>query len=96
MMVTRLLRDFAHNNDTLVVMISHDLNIAAKYSDEVIMLHGGGVYAIGDPCDVITSSNIQHVYGVRSTVIKSHGRPHIVLEDDEDFKAADLSETGGL
>lgn len=83
MEVTRILRDLSQEKNILVIMISHDLNIAAKYSDTMIMLYGGSIYAIGTPSEVITKENIKAVYDVDSEVIDSHGRPHLIMLDDE-------------
>ncbi|MBR4243964.1 MAG: ABC transporter ATP-binding protein [Candidatus Methanomethylophilaceae archaeon] len=83
MEVTRILRDLSQEKNILVIMISHDLNIAAKYSDTMIMLHGGSIYAIGTPNEVITKENIKAVYDVDSEVIESHGRPHLIMLDDD-------------
>ena len=93
MEVTRILRDLALEKNILIIMISHDLNIAAKYSDTMIMLHGGNIFAIGKPNEVITKENIKAVYDVDSEVIESHGRPHLIMLDDEfDDKTAELPE----
>ena len=83
MEVTRILRDLSQEKDILVIMISHDLNIAAKYSDTMIMLFDGLIYAIGKPSEVITKENIKAVYDVDSEVIDSHGRPHLIMLDEE-------------
>ena len=83
MEVTRILRGLSQEKNILVIMISHDLNIAAKYSDTMIMLHGGSIYAIGTPSQVITKENIKAVYDVDSEVIESHGRPHLIMLDDD-------------
>jgi len=83
MEVTRILRDLALEKNILIIMISHDLNIAAKYSDTMIMLHGGYIYAIGTPSEVLTKENIKAVYDVESEVIESHGRPHLIMLDNE-------------
>lgn len=81
MEVTRIMRELSQDKGILVIMISHDLNIAAKYSDNMIMLYDGGIYAAGTPEEVLTSENIKNVYGVESDVIISHGRPHIIMLD---------------
>ena len=60
-------------------MISHDINIASKFSDKVIMLKDGSIYAAGLPSEVITKENIREVYGVDSEILESNGRPHVVL-----------------
>ena len=89
----RILRDLSQKKGILVIMISHDLNIAAKYSDSMIMLSGGSIYAIGKPSDVITRENIKAVYGVESEIMESHGRPHLIMLDSEfDDKEMPLEE----
>lgn len=82
--VTKLLRDMAHEKGLIVLMISHDLNIAAKYSDWVLMLHGGRIYASGTPEEVINEENIRTVYDVDSKVIHVNGKPHVILLDGTD------------
>lgn len=79
--VTKMLRDLSREKDILVIMISHDINIAAKYSDEVIMMEGGTIYAVGTPKEVITEDNLREVYGVESVVIEDMGMPHVILRD---------------
>lgn len=79
--VTRILKEMTLNEDIVVIMISHDLNIAAKYSDYVMMLYDKGIYALGTPEEVITAENIRTVYGVESAIITDEGRPHVILRD---------------
>ena len=83
MEVTRILRDLSQEKGILVIMISHDLNIAAKYSDYMIMLSKGSIFAIGTPSEVLTKENIKAVYDVDSEIIDSHGRPHLIMLDKE-------------
>ncbi len=83
MEVTRILRELWQEKGIMVIMISHDLNIAAKYSDSMIMLANGSIYAIGTPSEVLTKENIKAVYDVESEVIESHGRPHLIMLDHE-------------
>ncbi len=86
--VTKMLKRLTEEKDILVIMISHDINIAAKYSDEIIMLHGGSIYAVGTPEEVINEENLKVVYQVECKVIEDQGRPHVILRDavpmDED------------
>ncbi len=79
--VTKMLKRLTEEKDILVIMISHDINIAAKYSDEIIMLHGGSIYAVGTPDEVINEDNLRVVYQVESKVIEDEGRPHVILRD---------------
>ena len=82
MEVTRILKGLCKEKGIIVVMISHDLNIAAKYADQIIMMHEGGIFAVGTPADVITEKNIKVVYEVESKIIIDEGRPHIILRDE--------------
>lgn len=79
--VTKLLRDLSREKDMLVIMICHDLNIASKYADSIIMMKDGTIYATGTADEVITKENIETVYDVRCKVIDDEGRPHVILQD---------------
>jgi len=81
MEVTALLKKLAVEKGILILMISHDINIAAKYSDEIIMMHGGMIYATGTPKEVITPENLGTVYGVECDVIDCDGHPHVILKE---------------
>ena len=79
--VTKMLKRLSEEKQILIIMISHDINIAAKYADEVIMMHEGTIYAVGTPNEVITANNLRTVYGVESLVVEDEGRPHVILRD---------------
>lgn len=81
--ISRTLKQLSHSEDLLVIMISHDLNIAARYSDHIVLMHDGKIFAVGTPEEVLTVENIRHVYDVDSRIIDDNGRPYIVLEDRE-------------
>ncbi|RBM17556.1 ABC transporter ATP-binding protein [Streptomyces sp. PT12] len=61
------------------VVALHDLNLAAMYCDDLLVLRRGRVVARGAPADVLTEELIAHVYRVRADVTPSGpgGRPHI-------------------
>lgn len=78
--VTELLRAFSEKQKITVLMISHDLNIAAKYAHSIIMMSDPGiVYQVGTPNEVITEDNIEKVYGIKCRVIDDDGVPHVIL-----------------
>jgi len=93
--VIRLLKQLSVKKGLMVVMISHDLNIAAKYSDNIIMMSKGQIYAVGRPADVITSENVKEVYGVDSEVIMAEGRPFMIVKDSE-FDCVGAEKTGSV
>lgn len=60
------------------VMAIHDLNLAARFSDKLVMLKKGVVYAAGTPNELISEKNISDVYGVEALVMRSLDKPCIV------------------
>jgi iron complex transport system ATP-binding protein len=50
------------------VVALHDLNLAAMFCDQLVVLADGRVVAAGPPTDVLTPELIEHVYGVRAVV----------------------------
>ena len=86
--VIRTLKQLSVKKNIVVIMISHDLNLAAKYSDNVIMMSKGTIYDIGKPADVITKESIKEVYDVDAEVVSHDGRPLVILLDKE-FTEAD-------
>ncbi len=81
--VTRILRDIAHEDGVLIIMICHDLNIAAKYADSIIMMKDGTIFATGTPDEVLIEENIRAVYDVECRIIEDQGRPHVILRECE-------------
>ena len=82
--VTKVLSRLPKEKGMLVIMISHDINITAKFADRIIMLHDGKIFAVGTPEEVLTKENIRTVYGVDADIIQVRGRPHVVLNDSID------------
>ena len=80
--ITRILRRMSREKNVLVIMISHDINIAAKYSDNIIVLHNHGIFSVGKPEDVITKEMLKEVYDVEADIIMDNGKPHLILCDD--------------
>ncbi|OCH49367.1 heme ABC transporter ATP-binding protein [Aliivibrio fischeri] len=75
--------DLSHQHNTLklarelasegaaVIVVLHDLNLAAQYSDRVIVLQDGKLQADGAPWEAITSEMIENVYG-HKTLVQAH------------------------
>ncbi|WP_400204274.1 ABC transporter ATP-binding protein [Candidatus Methanomassiliicoccus intestinalis] len=95
--VTELFRELSIACGMIIIMISHDLNIASKYADEIILMSEPGiVYKTGSPNEIITSDNIEFVYGVTCKVLSDFNRPLVslgsALSDDEIRARRHLSE----
>lgn len=72
-LVRRLNREFGRT----VVLVLHDLNLAARYADQLVFLRDGVIAASGTPEELMTEAGIRTVFDVRSMVITDpvHGRP---------------------
>jgi iron complex transport system ATP-binding protein len=60
------------------VMAIHDLNLASRFSDKLVMLKDGKVYAAGEPKALLCEDNISRVYGIEAIIMNALGRPYIV------------------
>lgn len=54
-----------------MVVALHDLNLAYNYSDRIVMLKKGKVFAMGTPEEVLTARNIREVYDVNVSILDS-------------------------
>ncbi len=51
-----------------VVLVLHDIGLAARYADQIILMRAGQIVACGTPTDVITTATLADVYGVSADV----------------------------
>lgn len=59
----------------LVVAVLHDLTMAARYADRLLLMDQGRIVADGSPRDVLTAERLAEVYGIRASVDFAHGAP---------------------
>jgi len=64
-MMFRLIRERVKSENCSAVVITHDLNLAAEFADEILMLKHGAVFAYGVPDAVLNQKNIDEVYDVQ-------------------------------
>ena len=76
--VMEILTKLVKKKGLSVMMAIHDLNLASRYSDRIIMLNGGSIRDTGDPVSVLTAENIQSVYGAEVIVKHEAGKPYII------------------
>ncbi|MFB6549962.1 MULTISPECIES: ABC transporter ATP-binding protein [unclassified Streptomyces] len=82
--------DDLHESGCTVVMVLHDLNLATRYSDNLVVMREGAVLAQGHPRDVITAELLHEAFGLRAKVIDDPvgdrplivpiGRTHVELD----------------
>lgn len=67
--VLDLLTDLNRERGTTIVMVLHDMNLAARYADHLFALRSGRVVAEGAPGDVLTSELIRDVFDLDALVV---------------------------
>ncbi|MEG8279128.1 ABC transporter ATP-binding protein [Streptomyces sp. AHA2] len=85
--------DDLHESGRTVVMVLHDLNLATRYSDHLVVMREGTILAQGHPRDVVTTELLQEAFGLRARVIDDPvgDRPLIVPIGRTHVRSAHLS-----
>jgi iron complex transport system ATP-binding protein len=65
-----LLRHLSEQAGLVIFMSVHDVNLAAAFADDVLLLFGGACHLRGAPVDVLTKDNLHKLYGVRFQVVQ--------------------------
>lgn len=86
MEVMEVARNLAVKQNITVLMSLHDLNLAARYCDRIVMFKEGVMSGFGTPDEVLKEDVIRQVYGVEARVYHDADYPYIipvrpVLED---------------
>ena len=94
--VLRLVRTINARQGSTIVMVLHDLSLAARYSDRLVVLHEGRVLADGNPWQVITPQVLSVAFGLEALVIAdpASGRPLVVPLDPISTTDPDLESVG--
>jgi iron complex transport system ATP-binding protein len=77
--VMNFIHDFALEG-RIVVVVLHDLNLAMRWADRIVLLHHGEVHAFGDPIVTITPETLRDVYSVKGSVERnSNGYLQVIV-----------------
>ena len=78
--VYALLSGLHREQGLTVVVVSHDINLAARFCDRLVLLRGGSIVADGAPAEVLRPDPIRAVYEVEVEVRTdpSSGRPFVI------------------
>lgn len=68
---------------TAVVAVLHDLNLAVRFADRIVVLHKGSIAADGTPADTITDKMINDVFDVETSIGSEDGQPYVLLQKME-------------
>ena len=64
--ILNLLLSINQTYKTSVILVLHDVGMAIRYSDDIIVMKNGGIYAYGSGIDIINKKIIEDVYGIDS------------------------------
>ncbi|ACB86171.1 ABC transporter related [Natranaerobius thermophilus JW/NM-WN-LF] len=76
--VLQLVNKIAKENTSTIVMAIHDLHMAARFSDKVILLKEGEIYATGTPTEVLTEENLAVTYEVKTSIINTNSGIYVL------------------
>ncbi len=87
-----LIRDVTSERKMITLVALHDLNLASRYADRIVIMNNGRVYSTGTPKETLTQEMIQTVYGVRAEVqTDADGLPVIVPKAAEKSRRCKLN-----
>lgn len=92
--VMRLVQELARERGMIAIMVLHDLQISARWSDGIVMLSHGAVVATGTPVQAITPESLAQVYGVQARVEHCSRGGLQIMVDDVLPTAASASDAG--
>lgn len=75
--ILSLMRRLADEQELAIVVVLHDVNMAARFCDEIVALHSGRLIARGSPDEIMRAEVLQTIYGIPMQVISDlkSGRP---------------------
>ena len=78
--VLELVRVLNRRHKRTVVMVLHDISLAARYSDHIVAMKDGRIVAEGSPAEVVTPERLREVFGLDAHVVRepTDGRPHVI------------------
>ena len=76
--VLSLVRQLARERNLGVIVVLHDVNMAARFCDEIIALHSGKLIARGAPDKIMTPAELENIYGIPMGVMPSPDHSHLI------------------
>lgn len=74
--VLALIRTLCRELRLGVIIVLHDVNMAARYCDQLIALHSGRVLAQGTPAELMRATTLEAIYGIPMQVMSHPGGEH--------------------
>lgn len=77
--VMNIVNKIVKENNVGACVIIHDLDLAYRFCDKIIMMGDKKVQFTGTPDDVMTSENIYKIFGVESVIHEINGKNHVII-----------------
>jgi iron complex transport system ATP-binding protein len=78
--VINLLSSLKRERSMTIIAVIHDLNLAARFADTVVILKDGHVIAQGEPKEVITPNNLARAFNILARVLEDPiGKTQLVI-----------------
>ena len=77
----QLIKEIVKNRDHTAVIAIHDLNMAMRYCDRILLLDKGQVKSFGVPEEVMKKETIRQVYGIDIGFVQKDNRNILIIED---------------
>jgi len=77
--VMKTIHNIVHSKNVSACAIIHDLDLAMRFCDKIVLLLDGDVIATGDTEDILVPENIHKAYGVESIIDRTYDRPRILI-----------------
>jgi iron complex transport system ATP-binding protein len=68
----------AANNGAAIILALHDLTVAVRQCDRILLLSEGSIAGYGSPQEVLTANRLRTVFGVEALIAAHGGEPYIV------------------
>ena len=78
--IMQILSEINREYKKMIILVSHNINLAADYCDRIIMMKKGEIITDGHPENIITPNTIRELYGANLKVIKNplSGNPNLI------------------
>lgn len=67
--VMEIIRNYAISKKAAVLVVVHDINLAARYADRILLMNGGEIIAEGDKRKALTRENIKRVFDINAEIV---------------------------
>lgn len=73
--IMRALRRLCDEQGRTVILVIHDINFAAAYSDHIVALRGGQIHCAGPVADIVTEARLGDLYGMPFEIVSGPRGP---------------------